>query len=338
MKIFALLLSVLMAFSLVACGSSEPTATSDNNNEKDNQESLINIVGAYYGPCGAEDGYEDLYIVFDYANDSVNRTMPEESSAVTATVNGTNLYEANANSETEMYHDGETYITTPYSWFERYTGYKYILGYGNLLGGSEPVRMFAHFTFNPNDLNTGEELILTVDEQIAEFAVSDVQKISVMDEILMCNGNFETEQMVAATKWRLDTAYRIIWFLTGVNASFGDDFSAMGSAMRTLFSEDSKGLTVCEEPVYGCKKNSDTNTYTYNEVIESLPSYNYDVIAENCPEIADQLIIVETNMYALADALENPNSSYDEVESLMKTILDAYFTIYDTWGMEYAPK
>jgi hypothetical protein len=81
-KLIALCLAMLLCLSVfAACGTT-------------NDSSRIKIVGAYYGNCGAENGKQDLFVVFDYTNDDTNRQMPEDVSAVTASFIEENKYEA----------------------------------------------------------------------------------------------------------------------------------------------------------------------------------------------------------------------------------------------------
>lgn len=157
------------------------------------EQSLIDVKGVFYGSYAAsQEGYENMYLVFDYVNDLENRTLPSSNEGVTMTVNGTNTY----NAKMPEYSDNER--------FEKYTGYEYLIGYGDLLGGADPVRMFVHYEFNPNDLKTGETITFTLGDQTVEYPVADVQEISVMDELLKVEDDYENAQMRAAFKWRVD--------------------------------------------------------------------------------------------------------------------------------------
>lgn len=196
----ALFLAVAAAAALSACGTEELVSqlnlgkdAAEETETEAEEQSLIDVKGVFYGSYAAsQEGYENMYLVFDYVNDLENRTLPSSNEGVTMTINGTNTY----NAKMPEYSDNER--------FEKYTGYEYLIGYGDLLGGADPVRMFVHYEFNPNDLKTGETITFTLGDQTVEYPVADVQEISVMDELLKVEDDYENAQMRAAFKWRVD--------------------------------------------------------------------------------------------------------------------------------------
>lgn len=323
-KTFSILLILAMILSVFAgCGSTP--------------DSRINIVGAYYGNCGAENGMQDLFVVFDYTNDETNRQMPEDTSAVTAFLVEANKYEAVENEKHTYYHDGASYTTADYSWFERQTGYRYVLGYGDLLGGAKPARMFVHFVINPNDVSSSEKLTLTVEDQVAEFAVSEMKEISVIDEILQANGNFEQDYIVASGKWRLDTIYRHIHFITKIRALPGDALSHFKIAQENLYAEDlDVNISMMEEPTYGF--NTDNDDYWLGTPVKGLPSFNMDVFLAAYPNEAGEIHKLFNEYEELNRLLGQEGASIDRIEELINSIDQTYIRICEAWGIECVSK
>ena len=207
------------AAALSACGTEELVSqlnlgkdAAEETETEAEEQSLIDVKGVFYGSYAAsQEGYENMYLVFDYVNDLENRTLPSSNEGVTMTINGTNTY----NAKMPEYSDNER--------FEKYTGYEYLIGYGDLLGGADPVRMFVHYEFNPNDLKTGETITFTLGDQTVEYPVADVQEISVMDELLKVEDDYENAQMRAAFKWRVDESV----YVFNISRSFFADSSYM---------------------------------------------------------------------------------------------------------------
>ncbi|MBR2676446.1 MAG: hypothetical protein IKE28_06015 [Solobacterium sp.] len=165
-KIIHVLAFVLLSSHLIACngtvssGSAEGTQ-SDQANDNSNAEivteetalDLIDITGVYYGDITSEynkdyypsiQGLTDCIVTFDFKNDDLNRTMPDTEYANTSAIKlivGPNEYKA--------FKDVE-YIEV----LDRYSTMSHAIGYGNILGGSDPIKMFAVFFVNPNDLTT----------------------------------------------------------------------------------------------------------------------------------------------------------------------------------------
>lgn len=334
-------LSLALAFALCACGGqSAPQGSAADNSASTAQEtaapetpeSLVNIVGAYYGDLGSDESYQDLCIVFDYANDAQNRTIGDPGD-ITVTVNGTNVYEA-AENQTIPLSDtvlGSFDIKT-FDYTERYTGIRSAAGYGDLLGGSDPVRMFASFLFNPNDLKTGDTIELTVGDQTATFPVADATEITMADEMMKCYPDYETAQMLGAAKWRFDTAAEVAHDIThylGSTTGGGEEFSGMAQSMKNLFSPESGGLSVFEEPGSGFN----SETHTFNTVVEGLPAYDHDKVLAGYPDAAGDIEQLEERFATLADSITDPSVDKSVYAEQIGAVLDSYHAICDTLGI-----
>ena len=93
-KLIIAALCIILAMMLSSCG----------------EESRIAIKGVFYGDCGiAQEGYTNLYVVFDYTNDDTNRTLPETSDLVTVSVNDSNTYMATDNLEHKVTNGSGSY-------------------------------------------------------------------------------------------------------------------------------------------------------------------------------------------------------------------------------------
>ena len=192
--------------------SKETTVETEEVTEESVEESLLSVVGIFYGDLYQAlngrfykdqelEGFSDCIVVFDYTNDATNRTLPESSLEpgklysgnitcpdITLLVNDTNKYEA---------YDPNSYYGHYSNKLNRYTSYSNPIGYGNLLGGSAPVRMYAVFYVNPNELEADSSAVLTVDDQTVEFSFEDIKEIKYPDEILTCEENYEELQQMA---------------------------------------------------------------------------------------------------------------------------------------------
>lgn len=330
-KFMVFMILVVIMTTLTSCGTKE--GASKNDEEK---ESLINIVGVFYGDCGSDEGRKDLYVVFDYKNDKVNREMPEDVSEVTVTFNEVNTYEAMPNEMHSYYHNA-SYDITDYGWFERYTGYRYVIGFGELLGGAESVRMFAHFSFNPNDMNDAESIKLTVQDQSDEFGVAQMKEVSVIDEILQVEKDYEKAVIMASGKWRLDTVFRSVTFIAGIAAPYGDTLAHIKVGMNNLFSETISGnVSVYDEPVYSLSKQNES--YFYGKYNEGLPLYNEKMFLEAYPDEAANITKIIKEYSELADIIATPNGSFDRAEELVNSIRNTYAEVCDAWEVEVAPE
>lgn len=355
-----------MTMTLTACGEvqpvnstegqsvgsiSEATADSSEEAETGNREGLeavaeslkmveediqegprIEIAGVYYGDLGSDDAYQDLYIVFDYVNDGTNRTMPISGSGVAISVISPNVYYASDNDMHRISWAYGAYEMRTFDYVERYTGYRYPVGYGDVLGGSDPIRMFVHTLFNPNDLENGETITLTIGEASGGFPVSEAIEISVADEVMRVEPEFETAQILAAEKWRLDSAIETAMTLSksiGRNGGGGDHYSGMSQSMKNLFSPVVGGLSVFEDPSGGFV----SETHTYFTIVDSLPAYDHDVVMQGYSEVADKLDVFESQWNALADSILDPGTSLTSYEDQINELLGTYRDICDTLGI-----
>lgn len=302
---------------------------------------IIQITGVYAGllegdfysmdTAAKKDGYIDLFIVFDFVNDDLNRTMPESNDSVTLMI-GRNSYNA-ADNEQVMHQKGSTKFTEmTYEGVQRATGYGYAIGYGDVLGGAEPIRMFLHFVINPNDLTANDVITLSIDDLSAEFPVSEIQEIAVGDEILRAEGDFETAQILAAERWRIDSSAQIIVFLLDTlgRTPSGSDYNGMSQAMGSIFSDASGGVSIFESHRSGFSQ----KTHLYNTEVPGLPSYNRDVIVSGYSEVADLIVQYEDGFNELADMITTPDVSKTEFDEKMNDLLDLYYAICDAWGLE----
>jgi len=337
-KTLALILALCLCIGLCACVDKNEGDTPETiyTTEPQTEPSKINILGAYYGDCGATDGKKDLFVVFDYMNDAQNRQMPNSVSAVSVTLIEANKYEAIENVVHNYYHNGSEYSVSDYGWFERQTGYRYVVGYGELLGGAT-ARMFAHFQFNPNDMSGSETITLTVEDQMAQFAVSNMTEITVIDEILQAGGNFKQDYIIASGKWRLDTIFRHVTFIAGINAMPGKDLAHFKSAQENLLSENAVGnISVLGEPVYGMSKID--GEYWLGKPVAALPAFEMDVFLAAYPEQAEQITQIVAEYTELNTMLGQSGSDLNHIEDLINSIRYTYADVCDAWGIECCPE
>ena len=209
-KTLDMLLVCALTMAITTFGASEATLAAEDSKAEESsavlesaeetteEESLLSVVGVYYGDIYANqtgtcysdqslDGFSDCIIVFDYANDAKNRTLPASSlepgaiwssgftcPEVTLSVNDTNTYEA---------YDPNGYFHHYSNAINRYTPYSNPIGYGNLLGGADPVRMYSVFYVNPNELKADTNAVLTVADQSVTFDFTNIHQITYPDEI-----------------------------------------------------------------------------------------------------------------------------------------------------------
>ena len=344
-RVLLIAMFATLAATLAACGggqgsgsgtaASNGASTSPSSAAEASEESeagpRLDIVGAFYGDLGSDETYQDLCIVFDYINDDANRTLPVSGEDVTVKINDTNVYTAPDNDTHNITSTstGEYEIKT-FDYAERYTGYRYPVGYGDILGGSDPIRMFVSVLFNPNDFKSGETITLSIGDLSGQFPVSEATQIKIADEMLKAEPDYKTAQILAAEKWRLDCAAEVAKSLAhSLRFGGGDEFSGYSQAMKTLFSAKSGGVSVFEEPHGGF--NSDT--HTFNTVVDDLPAYDHDVITKGYPEAADLIDSIESQWDALSDSILDPGTSKETYAEQIGGILDTYHEICDTLGI-----
>jgi hypothetical protein len=258
--------------------------------------------------------------------------MPDDPSQVTVQVNEDNVYTVDANPVQENTSTSlGTYEVSLYGFIERYTGYRYVVGYGDLPGGSDPVRMFAGCLFNPNDLKTGDTITLKVGEEVATFPVSDVVNITYGDEIMRCEPDFETAQILAAEKWRIDMAAICAKDLPHLlRFGGGEEFSGYSQAMKNIFSPKSGGISIFEEPQPGF----DSDTHTFNNAIDGLPAYDRDVVAKGYPDAIDLIDTYEAQFNKLSESILDSSVDAKTYDEQIAAVLDTYHKICDTLGLK----
>lgn len=334
-KIVSILLVLLMSMSIYACGSGESTEP----------EGMISMKGTYAGILFAEgnddihtpDGYVDLVLVFDFINDETNRILPELVSDATLTINETNSYQANENVSHEVYSHGTSKTYTNYGYFEKYTGYKYAVGYGELLGGAEPARMFCHFYVNPNDLSEDGNMVFTFGDQQVEIENATVEEITVFDEILKAGENFEHDQSLASFKWRLDNAFLSATWISEINSdAFGSQCKSLSRAMENTFREDiPMGISVINRQGTGF---TDVNgvLFSTKALYTNLPTFDLELVKEAYPEMADQIVKFIEDYTELSGMIAKSGSSASKVEKAMNDVRAQYAELCEQLNMECA--
>lgn len=315
------------------------------------KESLIHVVGVFYGDIYKSqsgnayseqklDGYQDLIVVFDFINDATNRTLPQSGLTaksnyiytsgitcpeVTLVVNEANTYEA---------YDPNAYEDHYSNMLNRYTPYRSAVGYGNLFGGSDPVRMYAVFYVNPNEMKTDSTAILTVGDQITEVSFTDLKKITYADEILTLESNYEEAQQIAAFKWRMDKVVDLgaksSKYLRNMDP--GSDLKGFGDSIGNLFSSD-YGVTICGMLVAGF----DTD-HTFDGMNKDLPHFDLNVLTNAFPDQAEEISGIVDATDRLGAMIQSSAYDKDDIMEVLKEFSDYYDVLTDIFGMEiYKP-
>lgn len=351
-KVFVFMLALCMVFALVGCGAAEtsepvqtaeateapltePTVepTTEPTPEEPEETSLLSPVGAFLDTEVTNgDGFSRFIMVFDYTNDDTNRTLPTETTDIYLSINDANSYDIHRGSS---FDEPGSLLGIDIEALSRYTGYGYALHYGNLLGGADPVRMFTIFYANPNDLKSSEKLTVTVGDQTVEYAPEDVQEISLVDEILTVETDYEKAQSLAAFKWRLDKAFVNATFTAKTRGVYGEDYSSFSESMTWLFAEGVDwGVTIADMPFSG---QTEIHGIKFDEALrEELPPFDLELVLTEYPEIADKINSLIENHNALAEALATKGTKDQTVEDLLNEVRNDYFDICDALGIEYS--
>lgn len=346
-RITALFLMLCLCIGLCACNSdvetpdtsttSIPTQATPNESTDttsaqmtEPEVSLITVQGIFYcSEMTNEDGYSLFAVVFDYANDSVNRELPTEVEDIILRINDVNSYYIFEYCYScDQYGDPSLGIEHIDTTFERYADYAYALNYGQLLGGADPVRMLAVFYANPYDLSSSQGIQLNVGDQTAEFPVSEVQEVSALDKVLMVEDNFETAQSLAAFRWRIDTAFEQATFVAHCNPAFGSEYSGMSESMQYLFNEDVEwGVSFVADWDRGFSSVDDIRFH--ENLNEEMPVFNLELVITAYPEISEEITALVLAFNELSEAIVTPNSSDDYVENLINSVRINYWSICD---------
>lgn len=204
MKTIKSIIAGVLALSLCGCGSS--SASSSSAADGIETSSPIQITGVYYGNIrdgkyssywDSTEGMSDCIITFDFVNDETNRTMPELSGYAN---NSDITLEIGANSYTAYTSDMIEYITA----LDRYTDMKMVAGYGNVLGGADPIKMYCVFFVNPNDLKNDNTITLTFDDLSGSVSAGKAKEIHHISDILEDGSQ---EKLAADLLVRVDTEF-----------------------------------------------------------------------------------------------------------------------------------
>jgi hypothetical protein len=164
-----------------------------------------------------------------------------------------------------------------------------------------------------------------------------MKEISVIDEILQADGNFEQDYLIASGKWRLDTIYRHIHFIANVRAMPGDSFSHFKNAQENLFAEDlDVNISMMEEASYSFNK--DNGEYWLGTPVKGLPSFDMDLFLAAYPNESAEIKQVFNEYKELITLLGQTGASLDRIEELINSINQTYAKICEAWNIECAPK
>lgn len=315
-----------------AAGSEEGSVAEENtaevSEETENTEeevSLITITGIYYGEITSDytkenwksaQGMSDCIVTFEFTNDAENRTMPDTDYADCKDVTlaaGPNSY----NAFKPLY-----YIPV----LTRYSDFSGVLGYGNVLGGADPIKMFAAFFVNPNDLKEGNEITLNVDGITATADGGIAKQITYPVEIL---DDEDSDVLTTADLLvRLDTEFVNFEALANKIKLFskidpGSDMVLMSGTMKTIFDED-LGIILTNDVDYG---GNEIDGRYYNKKVFSTDrkGFDYDAAVGLYPEIKDNIDAMIEAAQLSADAMVNTGTTKDGFQK----IADQFSTNYD---------
>lgn len=302
--------------------------------------SVIEIKGVFVGELSAQlkeetaeiadfQGYSDCIVVFDYINDDTNRRLPEHKGGystqeVTLSIGGKNTY----NAYVPQYKRCD-YINT----VTRYAGYANPIGYGNLLGGADPVRMYALFFINPNDIASGAEMVITVGDQTGIYSTDNVQTISIPDEILKAEADYEVAQQVTAFKWRMDKAFNDAVSVVNAKGGFGSDYNGMSKAMLNIFNEDASwGISMIDMPSGGF---SNIDGIYFEKVLsDATKPLDLSVVKAAYPEVAPLIQFYANTTTELGAAIANSKTTTNSINELLSDNLNAYFDLCEFFGLQ----
>ena len=323
-KILSILLLGVLLIGLTGCGE-----------KKEQTQSKYEIKGAYLGEIYAKDGYNDLYLVIDYSSNGKNFERMNNNSKISLTI-GENNYTVNTNGELTTYRGSEqTY--SEYSYFERATGYYYIIGEGKILGSKTPTRMFAHFDINPNDIENNEEMKLTIGSETLSYQSSKTEKIKVQDEILRVEDDFETKQMLSSFIWRIDFAYEQSNFVREASGMYGSDFKSFSKSLLYTFDENVNwGVSVAEMREY-CPSTglSKINNIYYSKSLNTdMPSFKLDKVINNYPESETQIREYIDSVNKFAECLTDSTTTDTKASELLKKFNSKYKELCKSLGIK----
>lgn len=331
-NISKILLSFLMVASLSSCsGSSGMTESGQAPTPEPTEEpaELIQIKGIYYGPLSSEraksswssaEGMTDCIVVFDYVNDDENRTMPDtdyaNTKAITLNINDKNTYSA-FKSEVPF---AEV--------LDRYSEIKQVIGYGNVLGGADPIPMFAIFFINPNDFKSSEEIVMSIDGIEGRCTPDLAKEIKYINTMIdECEGH-ENEQ-IEEFLWRCDSSYwNVVKTAKNAAQTPGSDYSLVSDCMKALFSES-----------YGVNLNNSRNWGGNSELrrdsslVDDLPGFDINVVLEECPDIADDINTLISANEEYANAIISRSTNAKSLAAIVDKLETSYLNIMRYFSM-----
>lgn len=335
-KFLIVLLSVFLLSAIVGC-SNQPA---DNSNQGENpteepaEESapeMITIRGVYYGLLSTDHdkyydsirGMTDCVVVFDFNNDDTNREMPStqyaNSTAISLSINSSNTYDA--------YKSTVAFAEN----LERFSEIKQVLGYGKILGGSDPVTMYALFFINPNDFKSSESIVLNIDGMTGTCSPDLAKEIKYANTVIEEIDGLENEQ-ISEFLWRCDTAYKNIEKTAKYAAQNpGSDYKLVSDAMLALFSS-SYGVNLNERVSWG----GDNNLRRSSALIEELSGFDKDALVAACPEISDSIngLIDASDKYA--QAIINTSTSVNSLAEIADAFETHYYKIIKYFSLSKA--
>lgn len=323
-KILLILLVGVLLIGLTGC-----------DKKAEQTQSNYEIKGAYLGEIYAKDGYNDLYLVIDYSSNGKNIERLNDNSKISLTM-GENNYTINTNDELTSSRESEQTYSI-YSYFERATGYYYILGEGNILGNSIPTRMFAHFNINPNDIENNEEIKLTIGTETITYQSSKTVKIKTQDEILRVEDDFETKQILSSFIWRIDYAYEQSNFVKETSGMYGSAFKSLSNSLLYTFDENVNwGISVSERRNY-CPSTglSKINDIYYSEALNTdMPSFKLDKVINNYPESETLIREYIDSVNKFAECLVKSTTTDSKASELLKNVNSKYKELCESLGIE----
>ncbi len=341
-KVIEMIISMSIVLCFCGCGkdengdsgtgiSGEAIQDGQNTQEETAEEApeLIRIKGIYYGELSSArdksswssaEGMTDCVVVFDFVNDDENRKMPEtdyvNTSAIQLDINGKNTYTAFKSA-------------VPFGKvLERYSSIKQVIGYGNVLGGADPVSMYAIFFINPNDFKTSEEIVLTIDDAEGRIGPESAKEIKYINTMIEETEGYESEK-IEEFLWRCDSAYwNIVKTSKTASQNPGSDYKLVSDCMHGLFS-GSYGVNLNQTRDWG----GDGTLRRARALVEDLEGFNADVITEACPEIAADISTVISACGEYADAIVNPYSSVSGIGAIVDRFETSYLAIMRYFSM-----
>ena len=296
--------------------------------EPEKPKSIISIRGIYYSTeesintfyGSSAEGMSDCIVVFDFNNDDINRTMPDTEYAncpeVQLTI-GNNTYDSYQN------------LSYQYN-LDRYSEMKNVLGYGNVLGGADTVRMYASFFVNPNDFKNDAEISLKIGDLNATTGTSDAK---VMNHIVDCLQS-EEELEFADLIFRCDEAFQNFYALVKthkitVRIDSGSDFSLMSQCLRNTFNSE-LGVTLDRKATHG----GSNSGYDEHAFSPNLKGFDLESVKKRYPEIATNIQGLIEAVNTCSDAIVVSGLSTDRMQAIADDFSRNYDEIMDFFSLD----